>query len=152
MAKSGGRILDWEVVCGWAGFLHIITHNLSIELAASTSSGRAGAVGILQAILQAMLQGAGPVDYYLKVLKGIHYICWVLCSLLGGRLVPSSSVLVPGRFAPRSWRFVPGSSFRSWHCGFVGVAGSWRCWLLGIAASWALLAPRYCGFVGVAGS
>ena len=43
---------------------------VSAELGASTSFGRAGAVGMLQAILQVMLQGAGPVGYYLKVLKG----------------------------------------------------------------------------------
>ena len=49
------------------------------------SSGRAGAVGMLQA----MLQGAGPVGYCPKVLKDI---------LLSGRFVPG--VLVPGVLVP----------------------------------------------------
>jgi hypothetical protein len=35
----------------------------TIKLAASTSCGRASAMGMLQAILQAMLQGAGLVGY-----------------------------------------------------------------------------------------
>jgi hypothetical protein len=38
---------------------------------ASTSSRRAGAMGMLRAILQAMLQGTGLIGYCLKVLKGI---------------------------------------------------------------------------------
>jgi energy-converting hydrogenase Eha subunit G len=118
-------------------------------------------VGILQAILQAMLQGAGPVGYCLKVLKGVISAgccarclvgvlfldprSWVLYLLLAGRfgrfiplggrfswfLVPGYCaccllgvlfldprswilcLLLAGRFTPRSWRFVPGSSFRS---------------------------------------
>jgi hypothetical protein len=45
--------------------------SLSAELGASTSFGRADAVRMLQAVLQVMLQGAGPVGYYLKVLKGV---------------------------------------------------------------------------------
>jgi hypothetical protein len=77
------------------------------QLEASTSSGRAGAVGMLQAILQAMLQGAGPVGCCLKVLRGVLLIgrsaCRAFCSW----------VLVPGvpcywrslllAFCPRSW-------------------------------------------------
>jgi hypothetical protein len=132
-------------------------------------------VGILQAILQAMLRGAGPVGYCLKVLEGIisagycaRYLVGVLFLdprslilylLLVGRFVPRSLILyllLVGRFVPRSWIlylllasvlflapgvFVPGFSFRSWHCGFVDITGSW-----------ALLAPRHCGFVGIAGS
>ena len=86
---------------------------MTSQLAASTSSGSAGAVGILQAILQAMLWGAGPVGYCLKVLKGVISAgCYARC-LLGVLFL-----------APRSWilylllarlfilgRFVPGSSF-----------------------------------------
>jgi hypothetical protein len=68
---------------------------------ARTSSGRAGVVGMLQAILQVMLQGPRS---------------WVLCLLLDGRFVPGLSFL-----GPRSWvlclllagRFVPRSSFLS---------------------------------------
>jgi hypothetical protein len=45
-----------------------------------------GAVGMLQVILRVMLQGAGPVDYYSKVLKG----CFVF-----GRFIPGSSFLDP---------------------------------------------------------
>jgi len=64
---------------------------------------------MLQAILQAILQGAAPVGYCLKVLKGIisARCCarclvgvlfldprsWALCLLLGGRFVPGSSFL-----------------------------------------------------------
>ena len=48
------------------------------ELAASTSSGRARAVGTLQAILQVMLQGPRS---------------WALCLLLDGRFVPGYSFL-----------------------------------------------------------
>ena len=84
----------------------------TLELEASTSSGRAGAVGMLQAILQAMLQGAGPVGCCPKVLRGVLLIgrsaCRAFCSW----------VLVPGvscswrsyfwrslllAFCPRSW-------------------------------------------------
>ena len=52
-----------------------------------------GPGGTLQAILQGMLQRAGPVAYYPKVLKG-RCVCW--------------------RFAYRAfynWVLVPGSSF-----------------------------------------
>jgi len=61
-------------------------------------------VGMLQAILQVMLQGAGPIGYYLKVLKGC-FVCWVLCS---------KSVLFLG---PRSWVFC------SWALRLLGVLG-----------------------------
>jgi hypothetical protein len=44
-------------------------------------------VGILQAILQAMLRGAGPGGYCLQVLKGV---------LLAGHFVPGRWFLVPG--------------------------------------------------------
>jgi hypothetical protein len=78
---------------------------------------------MLQAILQAILQGAAPVGYCLKVLKGIisARCCarclvgvlfldprsWALCLLLGGRFVPEyytcylllGGHFVPGRFA-----------------------------------------------------
>ena len=112
-----------------------------LQLVASTGSGRAGAMGILQAILQAMLQGPGPVGYCLKVLKGIISAgCCARC-LVG----VCSWILAPGYCGycfvcvlfldPRS---VPGIA--GWwallaprHCGFVGVAGSWHCWLLGVA-------------------
>ncbi|PMD15274.1 hypothetical protein NA56DRAFT_349943 [Hyaloscypha hepaticicola] len=139
------------------------------QLVASTSSGSAGAVGILQAILQAMLQEAGPVGYCLNVLKGIISAgCCARCLLgvlfLGVLFLDPRSLvlylLLVGRFIPRSWilylllarRFVPGSSFRSWHCWLLGIAGSWalrvhgRCWLL------ALRVRGHCGFLGVAGS
>jgi hypothetical protein len=52
---------------------------IKAKLAASTSFGSAGAVGILQAILQAIPQGLGPRGYCLKVLKGV---------LLTGRFIP----------------------------------------------------------------
>ncbi len=64
--------------------LHFGAHFLEVELGSSASFGRAGAVGMLQAILQAMLQGAGPVGCCPKVLRGI---------LLAGRFVPGSSFL-----------------------------------------------------------
>jgi len=51
------------------------------------SFGHAGPKGNATAILQVMLQGAGLVDYYSKVLKGV---------LLTGRYVPRSRILVPG--------------------------------------------------------
>jgi hypothetical protein len=55
-----------------------------MQLEASSSSGRAGAVGMLQAILQAMLQGAAPVCYCPKALKGIVsagcFTCRMFCS------------------------------------------------------------------------
>jgi hypothetical protein len=64
---------------------------------------------MLQAILQVMLQGAGPVGYYLRVVKGVvsagccacgAFCCWIL--------VPGSSFLnavLARRFAPCSWTF-----------------------------------------------
>jgi hypothetical protein len=72
------------------------TLDSTIELAASTSSGRARAVGMLQAILQATLQGAGPVGYCPKVLRGLYLLvaCWAFCS-----------------WAFCSWILAPGSSF-----------------------------------------
>ena len=82
------------------------SHSIKSELEASTSSGRVDAVGMLQAMLQVMLQGARSVDYSLKVLKGILFLgpCpWVLYLLLAGCFVPGSSflgVLSPG---PCSW-------------------------------------------------
>ena len=66
-----------------------------IHLEASTSSGHADAVGMLQAILQVMLQGAWLVDYYPKVLNGAVSAgccaCGPFCSWV---LVPS--VQIPG--------------------------------------------------------
>jgi hypothetical protein len=50
---------------------------------------------MLQAILQVMLQGAWPVGYYTKVLKGVlltRSACWAFCSW----------VLVPGIAGPGS--------------------------------------------------
>jgi hypothetical protein len=49
------------------------SHGIESELEANTSSRRADAVGMLQAILQVMLRGAGSVDYSLKVLKGVLF-------------------------------------------------------------------------------
>jgi hypothetical protein len=83
------------------------------QLAASTSSGSASAVGILQAILQAMLQGAGPVGYCLKVLKGIISAGCCARYLVGVLFLDPRSwilwLLLCGRFVPG--RFIPGSSF-----------------------------------------
>ena len=112
-------------------------------------------MGILQAILQAMLQGAGPVGYCLKLLKGIisagccaRYLVGVLFLdprslvlylLLHGRFVPRSGYCTCCLLAFCSWVIVPFLALRvRGYCGFMGVAGSWRCWLLGIAGSWAL--------------
>jgi hypothetical protein len=57
---------------------------VALKLDASTSSGRAGAVGMLYATLQVRLQGAGLVDYYPKVLKGVMSTgccaCGAFCS------------------------------------------------------------------------
>ncbi len=58
--------------------------SVSRKLAGSTSSGRASAVGMLQAILQVMLQGPRP---------------WALYLLLDGRFIPGFSFLaslIPG--------------------------------------------------------
>jgi hypothetical protein len=101
--------------------------SLSAELGASTSFGRADAVRMLQAVLQVMLQGAGPVGYYLKVLKGVvsagYYTCRAFCY----------RVLVPGRFIPG--RFVSGSfvseSFVPGRFLFLEF-GSWALRLLGL--------------------
>ena len=106
------------------------SHRYECKLAASTSSGRAGAVGMLQAILQVMLQGAGPVGYCLKVLKGVD-ICWVLCLLLDGRFVPGSSFL--------------GIMLAAW----LGVLVPGRSWFLAFVGSWAL---RVLGALGALGS
>jgi hypothetical protein len=58
-----------------------------VELGASTSSGRASAAGMLQAILQAILQvtlqGAWPIGYSPKVLKGVVSIGCCACCLRG---------------------------------------------------------------------
>jgi hypothetical protein len=51
-----------------------------------------GPGGMLQAILQVMLRGAGLVGFYSKVLEG---------------------VLLTGRFVPRSWILVTGGLFLS---------------------------------------
>ena len=117
---------------------------MTSQLAASTSSGSAGAVGILQAILQARLQGVGPVGYCPKVLKGVIFAgCCARC-LLG---VLFQGVLF---LAPRSWvlclllarlfilgRFVPGSSF-------LGVVlAACQAFYSRAFCSW-LLVPRYC--------
>ena len=98
------------------------SHSIKSELEASTSSGRVDAVGMLQAMLQVMLQGARSVDYSLKVLKGILFLgprFWVLYLLLSGGFAPRSSSLgvmlaTCGAFC--SWilvlgRFIPGSLF-----------------------------------------
>jgi hypothetical protein len=111
------------------------------QLGASTSSGRAGAVEMLQAILQVMLQGAGAVGYCPKVLKGIIsarcYTCclrgvlflgvlfldprsWVLCLLLVGRFVPGSSFL--GVVLAACWAF----------CSWILVPGHYTCCLTGV--------------------
>ena len=50
---------------------------------------------MLQVILQVILQGAEPVDYYPKVLKGVLHI---------GRFVPGSSFLVFASWALRVLR------------------------------------------------
>jgi hypothetical protein len=92
-------------------------------------------VGILQAILQAMLQGAGPVGYCLKVLKGIISAGCCARYLVGVLFLD-----------PRS---VPGIT-GSWALMAPGIAGSWalqvpgRCGFVGIADSWTLLAPEHC--------
>ena len=126
-------------------------------------------MGILQAILQAMLQEAGPVGYCLNVLKGIISAgCCARCLLgvlfLGVLFLDPRSLvlylLLVGRFIPRSWilylllarRFVPGSSFRSWYCGFVGIGGSWRCGFVGVAGSWELQVLEALGTLGSLGS
>jgi hypothetical protein len=108
-------------------------------------------VGILQAILQAMLQGAGPVVYYLKVLKGIISAgccarclvgvlfldprSWILWLLLRGRFVPGSSfldIVVTASWAFCSWILVP------WYYTYclLGVLflvpGYYACYLLGV--------------------
>jgi hypothetical protein len=99
------------------------------------SSGRAGPGALLQAMLQGILEGEGPVGHYLKVLKGV---------LLIERSVAGSSFLVPRFWAfvlgvlflnPRSWvfilllagRFVLGSSFLaflSWALRVLGALGA----------------------------
>ena len=71
------------------------------KLEASTSPGRAGAVGMLQAILQVMLQGAGPL------LIG-RSACGAFCSWV---LVPFLTLGLLALLAPR-------------YCRFVGVTGS----------------------------
>jgi hypothetical protein len=60
------------------------------------------AVGMLQAILRVMLQGARPVGYCPKVLKGIISTGCCACYLRGVLFLD-----------PRSWR-----------CGLLGVAGT----------------------------
>jgi hypothetical protein len=94
-------------------------------------------VGILQAILQVMLQGAGPVSYCPKVLKGV---------LLTERFVPGSSfldIVLVACWAFCSWllaflfldpRSVPGIGVRG-HCWLLDIAGSWALRALGIAGS-----------------
>ena len=62
---------------------------------------------LLQAMLQGILEGEGPVGHYLKVLKGV---------LLIERFVAGSSFL-----APRFGRLFLGVLFldpRFWHCGY----------------------------------
>jgi len=101
-------------------------------------------VEILQAIIQAILQGLGPGDYCLKVLKGV---------LLAGRFVPGRWFLVPGYCAC----YLRGVLFLVlWCCArclrgvlFLGVAitgtgslGSPRKLTPGV------LAPGHCGYVG----
>jgi hypothetical protein len=124
-------------------------------------------VGILQAILQVILQGAGPIGYRPKVLKGV---------LLIGHFIPGSSflsVILATYCAFCSWAFcswilVPFLAFvflalgllalgllallAPGRCGFVGVAGSWTLRVPRHYGFLALLASRHCGFVGFAGS
>jgi hypothetical protein len=131
---------------------------LQREVDANMSSGRAGAVGMLQAILQAMLQGAWPVDYSSKVLKGVVSAGYCACrafwtSFLGIVLAACGAfcswVLVLGHFIPG--RFIPASSFlgvldpRSWMlCSllagrfFLGPLGRPRlpCGLSRVVAGW----------------
>jgi hypothetical protein len=108
------------------------------QLEASTNSGRAGAVGMLQAILQVILQGAGPVGYCPKVLKGV---------LLIGRFVPRYCAYCLGGVLfldPRSWvlclrlagRFLPG------RCDY----GYWEHWEPEIASPRGLFASCGCVF------
>jgi hypothetical protein len=112
------------------------------ELAARTSSESASEVGILQALLQTMLQGAGPIGYCLKVLKGIISAgCCARCLVGVLFLDPRSLILyllLVGHFVPRSWilyLFLTGVLFLGPRS-VPGIAGSWalrahgRCWLL----------------------
>jgi hypothetical protein len=67
----------------------------------------------LQAMLQGILQGAGPVGCCYKVLTGrtVERVHGVLALVLGrfipGRFVPGSSVLDPCFWAFCSWRSYP---------------------------------------------
>jgi hypothetical protein len=79
----------------------MIIHCISIfdcldrtELEEGTSSGRAGAVGMLQAMLLVMLNRARPICYYFKVLKGVMSAV-SLGVVLAGRFVLGSSLLGP---------------------------------------------------------
>jgi hypothetical protein len=88
-----------------------INHSVT-QLAASTSSRRAGVVGMLQAILQAILQGASPVGYFLKIIKGIVsvgcYACRAFCSRFLGIVLAACRAL------------------RLWVLGALGALGSLR--------------------------
>ena len=83
------------------------SHDIESELEASTSSGRADVVGMLQAILQVMLRGAWSIDYSLKVLKGILFLDPCSWAFYPRVLVPGVAGTVnPG--SPRQSRVVAG--------------------------------------------